>query len=517
MTEAAGRHTLTLDPAGVGLAELRAVADRATSVGLSPQVRQRIARGHEALARVLKQDRTVYGINTGFGLLARERISDRELSDLQVNLVRSHCCGTGPLLDDAVVRLIVVLKIVGLSRGHSGVRPDIVAALARLLDHDIYPCIPSKGSVGASGDLAPLAHLAAVLIGEGQARHGGETLAGAEALARAGAAPTALAPKEGLALLNGTQVSTALALHALFAAEAVFAAALVAGAMSVDAVKGSDGPFDARIHDARGQPGQIAVARTLRRLIAGSPIRSSHLACDRVQDPYSIRCQPQVMGACLGLMEAAADTLAIEANAATDNPLVFAEDDAVLSGGNFHAEPVAMAADMLAIAVAEMAALSERRIALMIDPHFSELPAFLIEHGGLNSGFMIAQVTAAALVSENKGLSHPASVDSLPTSANQEDHVSMATYAARRLDEMIDNAAGVVAIELMAAAQGIDFRRPLATSAPLADCHRLIRQAVPFCERDRALAPDIAAIKALVTSGTFMAPVADILPSTRTP
>jgi len=410
------------------------------------------------------------------------------------------------LLPDECVRLVMLLKVASLARGFSGVRPEVVEALLALLNAEVYPCIPSKGSVGASGDLAPLAHMAAVLIGLGEVRLGGHVMPAVDGLAAAGLSPLALGPKEGLALLNGTQVSTALALQGLFMARKVFAAAVVAGALSVDAAKGSDTPFDARIHELRGQPGQVRVAAAYRELLKGSEIRASHLHGDsKVQDPYSLRCQPQVMGACLGVIDQAASTLLIEANGVTDNPLVFPESGDLLSGGNFHAEPVAFAADHLALAIAEIGALSERRIALLIDASLSDLPPFLTSASGLNSGFMIAHVTAAALASENKSLAHPASVDSLPTSANQEDHVSMATFAARRLGDMVQNTATIVAIELLAAAQGIDFRRPLRSSPALEEAHALIRGAAPHLEGDRFLATDIEAMTPMVESGAFTA------------
>jgi len=403
------------------------------------------------------------------------------------------------------VRLTMLLKVASLARGYSGVRPEVVDAMVALLDAGVYPVIPSKGSVGASGDLAPLAHMSAVLMGWGQVRHGGRVLPALGGLKIAGLAPLTLGPKEGLALLNGTQVSTALALIGLFAAENVFAAAVVAGAMSVDAAMGSDTPFDARIHALRGHRGQIEAAAAYRRLLAGSAIRASHLTGDdKVQDPYSLRCQPQVMGACLDVMNAAAATLLTEANGVTDNPLVYPESGESLSGGNFHAEPVAFAADQLALAIAEIGALSERRIALLIDATISGLPPFLTSASGVNSGFMIAHVTAAALASENKSLAHPASVDSLPTSANQEDHVSMATFAARRLADMADNTAAIVAIELLAAAQGIDFRRPLRSSAALEGAHAAIRAVAPHLDGDRYLALDIEAVTPLVRSGAFL-------------
>jgi histidine ammonia-lyase len=446
----------------------------------------------------------VYGVNTGFGLLARTRIDSARLSELQRALVRSHSAGTGALLDDAVVHLVVALKAASLAQGHSGVRWEVIELLINVANAGIVPCIPGQGSVGASGDLAPLAHLSAVLIGEGEARVEGKILPGDAALAQAGLRPLDLAPKEGLALLNGTQVSTALALAGLFSAERAMSAAFVAGAMTVDACLGSDTPFDARIHTVRRHRGQIDAARIYRELLAGSAIRASHVDCNRVQDPYSLRCQPQVMGACLDQWRHVADVLLTEANAVSDNPLVFAAANEILSGGNFHAEPVAFAADNLALVLAETGALSERRIALMMDTHLSELPPFLVKDGGVNSGFMIAQVTAAALASENKSLAHPASVDSLPTSANQEDHVSMATFAARRLTPMAGNTSAIVAIELLAAAQGIEFRAPLKTSPKLAEALAIVRSEAAFWERDRMFAPDLTAMRRRVESGDFL-------------
>jgi histidine ammonia-lyase len=481
---------------------LRQILQNPVQVHISRVGEQRVRRGAAAVARLVDRGATVYGLNTGFGLLARTRIPPDQIGALQRNLVLSHAAGTGALLADGVVRLALVLKIASLVQGYSGVRLQTVQALAALLEHGVYPCIPGKGSVGASGDLAPLAHMAAVLLGVGQVRIKGRVLPAMLGLKRAGLQPLALGPKEGLALLNGTQVSTALALCGLVQIESVFAAALVSGALSIDAMKGSDAPFDARIHALRRQPGQVDVAAALRRLLAGSRIRASHLQCDRVQDPYSLRCQPQVMGACLDLMRAVAATLVREANAVTDNPLVFA-DGSVVSGGNFHAEPVAFAADQLALAVAEIGALAERRIALLVDPNMSGLPAFLVKDSGVNSGFMVAQVTAAALVAENKMLAHPASVDSIPTSANQEDHVSMATHAARRLGDMADNAAAVVAIELLAAVQGIEFHRPLKSSAALERIIARLRRKVAHYAADRYFAPDIEAAKRLVVSGMF--------------
>jgi histidine ammonia-lyase len=494
-----------LVPGGLTLAQLHAFEGSRDGVQLEASARERLAAGAAAVARIVRGGDPVYGINTGFGKLAREHIPADQLELLQRNLVLSHSVGVGALLSDEVVRLVMLLKVASLARGYSGVRPELVDALAALLNAGVYPCIPSKGSVGASGDLAPLAHLSAVLLGLGRARHRGVEMDAVEALRIAGLVPLTLAPKEGLALLNGTQVSTALALHGLFAAQNIFAAAVVAGALSVDAAMGSDTPFDARIHELRGHRGQIEAAAAYRGLLAGSAIRASHLTGDdKVQDPYSLRCQPQVMGACLDVMNAAAATLLTEANGVTDNPIVYPESGESLSGGNFHAEPVAFAADNLALAIAEIGALSERRTAMLMDPVLSGLPPFLTAASGVNSGFMIAHVTAAALASENKSLAHPASVDSLPTSANQEDHVSMATFAARRLSDMADNTAAIVAIELLAAAQGIDFRRPLRSSDALEAAHAAIRAVAPHLDGDRFLALDIEAVTPLVRSGAFV-------------
>lgn len=488
----------------LNLSDLRGIYEAAPKLEFTLEASARIDRGAKAIADVIKSGATVYGVNTGFGLLANTEIPNADLVALQRNLVLSHACGVGPHLPDEIVRLILCLKIASLSRGASGVRRETVAALARLVDAEVYPCIPCKGSVGASGDLAPLAHMSGVLLGIGSARINGKEVHAAEALERAGLEPLTLGPKEGLALLNGTQVSTAIALAGLFETEKVFTAALVAGAMSTDAFKGSDTPFDARIHALRGQPGQIAVAGMLRALIQGSEIRESHRGVDdgRVQDPYSFRCQPQVMGAVLDVLKAAAKTLHIEASGVTDNPLVL-DDGSVVSGGNFHAEPVALAADQIALGLCEIGNISERRTAILVDPKMSGLPAFLVKESGLNSGFMIAQVTAAALIAENRMHSHPASVDTVPTSANQEDHVSMATHGARRLLDMAENAASVVAIELLAACQGLDFRKPLRSSAKLERAAQEIRALVRPYDRDRYFAPDIEAVTRLVQTGVF--------------
>ncbi|TMG86062.1 MAG: histidine ammonia-lyase [Betaproteobacteria bacterium] len=494
---------LHLSPGHLTIELLRDVWARPLAVALDADARARVDAAANTIATIVAEGRIVYGVNTGFGLLARTHIDAARLSELQRSLVLSHSAGTGAPLDDAAVRLTLLLKIASLARGYSGVRYEVVEALIRLLNADILPVIPSQGSVGASGDLAPLAHLAGVLIGKGEARVDGAPMRAARALAHAGIEPLNLGAKEGLALLNGTQVSTALALCGLFAAERESAAALVAGTLSVDACLGSDTPFDARIQQVRGSRGQSDAARVLRELLDGSAIRASHRDCPRVQDPYSLRCQPQVMGACLDQVRHAAVVLLTEANAVSDNPLVFSDTREVLSGGNFHAEAVAFAADGLALAIAEIGALSERRIALLMDANLSGLPPFLVRDGGVNSGFMIAQVTAAALASENKALAVPRSVDSLPTSANQEDHVSMATNAALRLAPMARNTAAIVAIELLAAAQGVELRAPLATSPRLQGAVQLIRREAAFWDRDRAFAPDLERVKALVERGEF--------------
>ena len=494
------------------LSDIRAALAGPIEVDLTAKARGLITRSAETVTRLLATGDAIYGVNTGFGKLAKTRIAAKDLNALQINIVRSHAAGVGVPLDGAVVRLIMLMKLNSLAQGASGISLRAMEALAALVNADVLPVIPGQGSVGASGDLAPLAHMSLVLIGEGEALVKGVRMPGAKALEAAGIAPVALGPKEGLALLNGTQVSTALALYGLVAAERNAEAAVLAGAMSVDAVMGSDTPFDPRIHALRPHPGQQLAAAHYRRLLDGSVIRASHLKDDdRVQDPYSFRCQPQVMGACFDMLANAARTLTIEANAVSDNPLVFAEDSAVLSGGNFPAEPVAFAADIIAMAVAEMGSLSERRIAALIDTTISLLPPFLIRNPGLNSGFMIPQCTAAALMSENKQMSHPASVDSAPTSANQEDHVSMATHGARRLGPMNANLARIVAIELMASAEGIDFRRPLKSSVALEETHKLVRSKAASREQDREFSTDIEAIAGMIEHGEFQTLVPKLL------
>ncbi len=503
-----------LIPGQLSLAQLRKLCcAEHLKVELDTSCREGIRASALLVQRAADGGEAVYGVNTGFGKLASTRINKSDLAVLQLKLLRSHAVGVGEPLAENIVRLILLLKACSLARGYSGVREAIVDALLDLYSHGITPVIPCQGSVGASGDLAPLAHLCLPLVGEGEVFYQGKQMPAFEALSQAGLQPIALSAKEGLALINGTQVSTAMALDALFATERVFEAAMIAGALTLDAARGSDGPFDARIHAVRGQPGQIACAAAYRALAAGSAIRESHLeGDDRVQDPYCLRCQPQVMGACLDQMRYAAKVLVIEANAVTDNPLVFADDDALVSGGNFHAEPVALACDALAVVVAEIGAISERRIAMLVDANVSGLPPFLTPDAGLNSGFMIVHVTAAALASENKSLAHPASVDSLPTSANQEDHVSMATFAARRLQPMLHNTAHIVAIELLAAAQGIEFLRPLKSSAPLESLHTLIRSQSKAMMQDRSLASDMSALQIRVINGDISAALDAQLP-----
>ncbi|MDE1477720.1 histidine ammonia-lyase [Xenorhabdus bovienii] len=491
---------IIIHPGKMTLEELRHIYQHPVQITLDEQCFPAIERSVDCVNRIINENRTAYGINTGFGLLASTRIAERNLEELQRSLVLSHAAGVGEPLPDEIVRLIMVLKINSLARGYSGIRLDVIQALITLVNAEVYPCIPSKGSVGASGDLAPLAHMSLLLLGESKARYRGEWLPAKEALEKANLKPIRLAAKEGLALLNGTQTSTAFALKGLFAAEDLLASAVICGAMSVEAALGSRKPFDARIHEARGQQGQIDVAALYRLVLEEqSGLSESHKNCPKVQDPYSLRCQPQVMGACLTQIRHAADVIMTEANAVSDNPLVFTDQDEVISGGNFHAEPVAMASDNLAIALAEMGALSERRISLLMDSNMSQLPPFLVNNSGVNSGFMIAQVTAAALASENKALAHPSSVDSLPTSANQEDHVSMAPAAGRRLWEMADNVRGILAIEWLTACQGMDFRDGLKSSPILEKARHILRDKVAYYDKDRFFAPDIdAAIQLLI-------------------
>ena len=497
--------SLLIKPGALTLEQLQAIHVGGVTLELDPAARPVIAAAAAVVQRAAAGDAPVYGVNTGFGKLASTRISSDDLAALQRNLIRSHSVGVGEPLAAPVVRLILATKAASLARGASGVREAVVDKLLEVFNAGLIPFIPCQGSVGASGDLAPLSHMTLALMGEGEFVVDGKRRSAAAMLKEMGIAPLELAAKEGLGLINGTQVSASLALHGLFAFEPVLEAAIVIGALTVDAAKGSDGPFDPRIHVLRGQPGQIDVAMYYRQLLAGSVIRSSHVeGDDRVQDPYCLRCQPQVVGACLDQLRHAALVLLREANAVTDNPLIL-DDGTMVSGGNFHAEPVALAADAMACAIAEVGAIAERRIAMLIDSGVSRLPPFLTPNAGLNSGFMIAHVTAAALASENKSLAHPASVDSLPTSANQEDHVSMATFAARRLQPMIANVARILGIELLAAAMGIDFLRPLKSSAALEQVHAGLRARCPAMMSDRYLAPDIEAAAVMVADGSIAA------------
>lgn len=492
-------QNFVLKPGQLTLDDLRMFALQHQSIELQKDCKRDIEAASDCVRSIVEQGKTVYGINTGFGLLANTRIDANELELLQRSIVLSHAAGIGDFMQPSTVRLLMLLKINSLSRGHSGIRLEVIEALITLFNAEIYPAIPEKGSVGASGDLAPLAHMSAVLLGEGEVFINGERYASTHGLKLAGLKPIQLAPKEGLALLNGTQASTAFALEGLFMAENALNSSIVIGSTSVEAALGSRTPFDDRIHKVRGQQAQRDVAKAFRDVLGSeSELGNSHTACEKVQDPYSLRCQPQVLGACLQQMRFAKEVLVNEANGVSDNPLVFADDEVILSGGNFHAEAVAMSADMLAIAISEIGSLAERRMALLIDTNLSGLPPFLVNNGGVNSGFMIAQVTCAALASENKTLAHPASIDSLPTSANQEDHVSMATFAGRRLREIFDNVAGILAIEWLAAAQGLDFRAPKLSSAAVEKHKATLRSHVSFYDKDRYFAPDIEEAKSLI-------------------
>ncbi len=504
----------TLLPGRVTLAQWRDIFRGATPT-LDPACASVVAAATAAVERIVAKGEPVYGINTGFGKLASVRIPADDLEALQRNIVLSHCAGVGDDTPAAITRLMMALKLASLAQGASGIRPATLALLEAMLVRGVIPVVPAQGSVGASGDLAPLSHMTAVMIGVGEADTPTGRMGAVEALASAGLAPVVLGPKEGLALLNGTQFSTAHALAGLFEAERLFQSALLTGALATDAARGTDAPFDARIHTLRRHKGQMAAAEALRQLLLGSAIRASHLSGDeRVQDPYCLRCQPQVMGACLDLLNHAASMLETEANGVSDNPLIFpgldGAPDEALSGGNFHAEPVAFAADMIAMAICEIGSLAERRIAMLVDPALSGLPAFLTPKPGLNSGFMIPQVSAAALVSENKQRAYPASVDSIPTSANQEDHVSMAAHGARRLAPMAENAMAVIAIEWLCATQGCDFHAPLRTSAALQQAVDLLRAQVPTLGDDRHMQPDLQAAIGMVRNGTLLDALATV-------
>ena len=497
--------SVTINAGAVSLADWRRVYRGETPM-LNSSCHPKIIASAQSVARILARHEPVYGINTGFGKLASVKINDADLQALQRNIVLSHAAGVGEPMPVPIVRLMMALKLGSLAQGASGVQLATVQLLSEMLEIGLTPVIPAQGSVGASGDLAPLAHMAATMIGTGEVWLGTARMPARSALEQVGLAPLTLGPKEGLALLNGTQFSCAYALAGLFEAERLFQSALMTGALSTEAAKGSDTPFDPRIHALRGHEGQIETAATLHALMRGSAIRASHRSGDeRVQDPYCLRCQPQVMGAVIDLLRQAATTLRTEANGVTDNPLIFADTDEALSGGNFHAEPIAFAADMIAIALCEIGSIAERRIAMLVDPALSGLPAFLTPRPGLNSGFMIPQVTAAALVSENKQRAYPASVDSIPTSANQEDHVSMAAHGARRLLGMAENVAGVLAIEYLAAAQGCDFHAPLKSSDMLETARDLLRATVPMLDEDRYFHPDITHAQSLITRGELSA------------
>ncbi|MBZ9726308.1 histidine ammonia-lyase [Mesorhizobium sp. CO1-1-11] len=504
---------IELNPGAVTLKTLKRVFYHNDQIELAPGARGQVEACARQVQSIIDSGQVVYALNTGFGKFSQTRVTTEQMELLQRNLVLSHSTGIGDLLPDETVRLMLVLKVIALARGFSGVRYDVIDFLLRLINAEVYPCIPAKGSVGASGDLAPLSHMASAMIGVGQMRVKGHVVPAQEGLRAAGLEPYRLGPKEGVGLVNGTQTSTALALQGLFVAEHAMAAAICTGALSVEAAAGLHGPYDPRIHAARGQAGQQKVAAEILRLVTGSGIRHANGNSGKVQDPYSLRCQSQVLGAALDAMHYAAGVLEIESNGVSDSPLVFTEEGDVVSGGNFHAEPVAIAADVLAIATAETGAISERRLALLIDPIFSGLPAFLIKDGGINSGFMNVQVSAAALASENKSLAHPASVDSIPTSAGQEDHVSMATFAARRTVDMARNTSAIVGCELLGAAQGIDLRRPLQTTPVLEDFVSAVRQRSSFLEVDRFMAPDIEATTGMVVDGYFYDTVSGVLPS----
>jgi len=506
---------LHLIPGKLTLQDIRRVEKEETFVTLDESAKEKIDRANKTILKILDEDKTVYGVNTGFGLLANTKIKKEDLEDLQRRIVLSHSAGIGEYVSNSTVRLVMLLKVNSLSLGYSGIRLKVIEALINLINTQVYPCIPKKGSVGASGDLAPLAHMSSILLGYGYVNYKGEILSAKEGLAIANMKPLVLGAKEGLALLNGTQLSTTFGLEGLFFAEDLFASAIVTGSMCVEAVLGSRAPFDERVHTIRGHQTQIDTAKLYRNLLEDeSEISISHKNCDRVQDPYSIRCQPQVMGACLTQIRNSAQTLITEANGVTDNPLIFVDEQDVISGGNFHAEPIAFASDNLALAISEIGALSERRVALLVDKHLSQLPPFLVDNGGINSGFMIAQVTAAALASENKSLAHPSSVDSLPTSANQEDHVSMATYAGRRLKDMAENSAGIIGIELLACAQGMDFRAPKLSTPKLELAKKILREQVSFYDEDRYFTDDIQKSMSIVQSGIFNALLdASLIPS----
>ena len=490
-------QSLTLD-------EIERIAADGESVTLGAKAQERVRASRQVVEDILRRDEVVYGINTGFGNFRNVVIPENDLERLQLNLVRSHSAGVGEPFSEQDVRAILALRINALASGYSGIDPETLDAVVAMLNVGVHPVVPQKGSVGASGDLAPLAHVALVLIGEGEAFYRGERLSGSAALERAGLSPCRLHPKDGLALINGTQVISALLAGAVSLAGRLVRSADVIGALTLDTLLGTDVAFDPRIHEARPHAGQIVSARNLRRLLQGSELRKSHESCNRVQDSYSLRCMPQVHGAVRDALTYVRGILETEINSATDNPMIFVDGGDVVSGGNFHGQPVALVSDFLTIALAELGAISERRIERLVNPDLSDLPGFLVEEGGLNSGFMIVHVTAAALASENKTYSYPASVDSIPTSANQEDHVSMGVTAARKTKEVANNLGHILAIEFLTAGQALEFRRPLKTSAPLEAAHARLRRDVPPYENDRAHYPDIEAANKIVGSGELL-------------
>ena len=499
-----GNH-LTLD-------QIDAVARGNARVVLAPAAIERIEQSRGVIEAILADHKTVYGVNTGFGKLSDIKIDDDHVNELQLNLIRSHSAGVGEPYSVPVTRAIMLLRANVLAKGNSGVRRKIIDLLVQMLNHEVHPLIPSKGSVGASGDLAPLAHLALVLVGEGTVLSDTQTISGKEALDQKGLMPVTLQAKEGLALINGTQAMTGVGSLAWHTSMRLSRVADIAGAMSLDVLQGTDTAFDERIVNVRPHPGAVQVARNLRALLKGSGIRESHReSAHKVQDQYSLRCMPQVHGSVRDALRVGEDWISIEINGATDNPLVFPEDNVLLSGGNFHGGPMSLCFDFLSIAVTQLASISERRVALLMDASQSELPPFLSRQSGLHSGFMMAQVTAAALVSENKILAHPASVDTIPTSANKEDHVSMGVTAALKYQQIVQNTSHVLAIELMCAAQALDLLMPLKSSEPLQEAHRLIRSRVPALEKDRILANDIQTITAIVQANELPTAVESIL------
>lgn len=502
---------IVIDGNHLTLADIHSVAREEAAVSIAPEALQRISDSRKVIDEIVEADKVVYGVNTGFGRLSEVRIAPGQLNDLQLNLIRSHSAGVGQPFSVEVTRAIMLLRANVLAKGYSGIRPQVVKLLVEMLNKKIHPLIPSKGSVGASGDLAPLAHLALVLIGDGSAMVGSQILPGKMALNERGLSPVVLQAKEGLALINGTQAMTGVGALSWIDAHHLSRIADVAGALSVDVMRGTDVAFDERIVNIRPHPGAILVARNLRNLMRDSQIRESHRDCNKVQDNYCLRCMPQVHGAVRDALRIAEEWIHIEMNAATDNPLVFANDHALLSGGNFHGAPMALCFDFLAIALSQLANISERRIALLIDASQSELPPFLTQESGLNSGFMIAQVTAASLVSENKILAHPASVDSIPTSANKEDHVSMGVTSALKLQQIVQNASTVLAIELLCSAQALDILAPKKTSPVLQKVHQLIRSGVPRMERDRVVAEDIVSVSRVMERPSFLTEIETIL------